>query len=799
MDMKGRTFGPYEVAEKIGQGGMGVVYRAREPRLQRDVALKILPDRLATNATFAKRFLREAQSAARIEHPGIVSIYGVGEQKGTYWLAMQLVSGKPLSEKMTAGPIPVETCLSIAREVAEALDYAHRQGIIHRDIKPDNIMIDDEGRVKIMDFGLAKAPAFDAKITESGVYLGTPEYSSPEQCESQDVDGRSDLYSLGVVLYEALTGQVPHSAETPYSLFKKIVDEPPVPIADINSEVPAPVVALVDKLMEKDREKRYGSAEELIRDLDKIVGKRPTDVSAGPDTALLETRMQALERQRAGSLGLLVAGVLLITGLAAVLVFAFGGFGGEEAPAPVPVPAPAPAPAAVDEPGVTRPRVALVLDFQNVSNSEELAWLRIGAPDLLIIDLAQLSWLKVHSRERVLNEMNRLGIESLDDPGVLEKLGESLEADIIVRGTFIQVGSNVKLTVRVLTHPEEDLILSDHITGTLDDLISMIDQLTARIRKGLVARFRPEGEDEEDPGEEIVSLEQQVVEVSSTLAESRIQIDTPASQFSGEEGETLRKLLSALRDHLEKAEDKGSLEGLGGLRKQLKDAFGKKAEPPGAPAEEARGRRQEGFVEGAAKDARSKKRAPEKKAKGDWEEEEAVEDAIEGKPAARPAPSPAPASDADRPAQEPASPAESEDAEVDAGADRKKMKEKMRRAGREGQAEARKAPERERAEVAGEARRKVAKGKLGEAGKVLRLKAKGVRIQLGAPAKPIVRALMLTYQARQLREKKGDDIQVLMRCATMLRQAIQLDPRLKLAKSEMKLLIKELEKPKKAE
>ncbi|MHC4777403.1 MAG: protein kinase domain-containing protein, partial [Planctomycetota bacterium] len=505
MTMKGRTFGPYEVLEKIGQGGMGVVYRARESRLQRDVALKILPDRLASNATFAKRFLREAQAAARIEHPGIVSIYGVGEENSTFWLAMQLVSGMPLADKMTSGPLPVEECLRITRAVAEALDYAHKQGIIHRDIKPDNIMIDENGRVKIMDFGLAKAPAFDAKITESGVYLGTPEYSSPEQCESQDVDGRSDLYSLGVVLYEALTGQVPHSAETPYSLFKKIVDDPPTPIADINPEVPAPVVALAEKLMEKDRDKRYASASALIQDLDKIEGKRPSGVSDGPDTSLLETRVQLPQKQRAGSLGLIAAGMLAFAGLAAALIYAFGFPGGGEIPEPAPTPEPTPAVADDTTDDQELPVVALVLDFDNRTGTEDLAWLRIGAPDMLITDLAQLSWLKVCSREKVQSELAKLGIQSLEDPGALEKLGQTLDADILIRGTFFQVGQQVKLNVRVLTHPGQDLILSDHITGDLDSLLSMIDQLTLRIRKGLKARFLPEEKQEEGAvGEEFV-------------------------------------------------------------------------------------------------------------------------------------------------------------------------------------------------------------------------------------------------------------------------------------------------------
>ncbi len=768
MSKKGTRIGPYEILEKIGQGGMGVVYRAREDRLQRDVALKVLPERMASDASFAKRFIREAQAAARIEHPGIVSIFGAGQENDTFWIAMQLVSGQPFSERIRSGPLPPDDVLNVARNVAEALDHAHRLGVIHRDIKPDNIMIDQEGRVKIMDFGLAKAEAFDAKITESGVFLGTPEYSSPEQCESQDVDGRSDLYSLGVVLYEALTGQVPHSAETPYSLFKKIVDDPPTPIRDINPDVPSTVAALVDRLMHKDREKRYQTARELINDIDKIRGLPPTALASGDDTAYLEPGGGTTRSRAFPLLGLGAAALLVLAALAVILALGTrspdggNGNGSTDPATPANTDAPsAPAPA----PGETeRPVVAVVVDFKNLADSQTLSWMRVGVPDMLITDLAQLEWLRLRSRDRIIADQAELGIRTLEEPGALARLADALDADILIKGSFVAVGGKVKIDIQVLAHPGEDLILSDHITGTLDEILSMVDKLTVRIRRGLEARFGPpEGEDLTE-GEEMVSLARRLVEVSAHLDRDK-SLGGIAGNLEAD-NRTIDDLLTELRAHISVTDGKaekqkrragGSQEG----RELPESASATGApRPSGSPAPEPAADGGPGYASHESKKgkrAKETKREPLREAKTEAEAEEREADA--------------PGSESDA---APGAPRE---------AGKKAFVEKaMKKLARLKQAE------KARKEEAERDAEKLDDELLGKKPG----STKGAAAVEG-PANPMIRAMILVYRSREIRERAGADVKALLQSASLLKKALQIHPGLATAHREMADILRELE------
>jgi len=268
-DLSGRQLGNYQVIERVGKGGMATVYRAHELSLNRMVALKVLSPHLSDDPGFIKRFEREAQAAAGLNHPNIVQIYSIGEEDGVHFIAMEFVKGRTLADIVREeGHVAVDRALEIIRQAAEALGEAHRAGLVHRDIKPGNIIVHENGRVKVTDFGIAFIPEADTKLTRDGAVIGTPEYISPEQCRSEPVDGRSDIYSLGVTLYEMLAGRTPYTADTPVSMLMKIVQGEFLPLGEVSPGVPEGIRSIVGRMMASDPADRYQTADELIRDID---------------------------------------------------------------------------------------------------------------------------------------------------------------------------------------------------------------------------------------------------------------------------------------------------------------------------------------------------------------------------------------------------------------------------------------------------------------------------------------------------------------------------------------------------
>jgi serine/threonine-protein kinase len=262
--------GRYLITRKLGSGGMANVYLAQDQELGRRVAIKILDDRHARDEQFVERFRREAQNAAGLSHPNIVSIYDRGDSEGTYYIAMEHVEGRTLKELLVArGPSPLGIAIDYTRQILSALRFAHRNGIVHRDIKPHNVIVDGEGRVKVMDFGIARAGAA-SQMTEAGSIIGTAQYLSPEQARGAPVDQTSDLYSTGIVLYELLTGSVPFTGETPVEIAMKHLSQAPVPPSTHRPEVPRDLDYVVLRALAKDPADRYHSAEEMDSDLERI-------------------------------------------------------------------------------------------------------------------------------------------------------------------------------------------------------------------------------------------------------------------------------------------------------------------------------------------------------------------------------------------------------------------------------------------------------------------------------------------------------------------------------------------------
>jgi serine/threonine-protein kinase len=259
--------GRYRIVRKLGSGGMADVYMAEDQQLGRRVALKVLHRRFAEDEQFVERFRREASSAAGLSHPNVVAIFDRGEWDGTYYISMELVEGRTLKEIVREkGPAPPEAAVDLTLQILRAARYAHKHGVVHRDIKPHNVLIDQDGRVRVTDFGIARAGTSD--ITETGSVMGTAQYLSPEQAQGRPVDERADLYAIGIVLYELLTGQVPFDAEQPVTVALKQVSELPVPPAELVPAIPPAIDAVVMRALEKDPDRRYQSADEFIAALE---------------------------------------------------------------------------------------------------------------------------------------------------------------------------------------------------------------------------------------------------------------------------------------------------------------------------------------------------------------------------------------------------------------------------------------------------------------------------------------------------------------------------------------------------
>lgn len=350
--MIGQRFGPYEITERIGEGGMAEVYKGYQKSLNRYVAIKVLRHELARDGQSVERFRREALAVAELSHPNILHVYDAGFAHGVYYIVMAYVEGGSLKDVIMQGAMEPESAASIAAQLADALSHAHRQGLVHRDVKPTNILMTRDGRPLLTDFGIAKAVHESVGLTRTGTSIGTPEYMAPEQIQGQAVDGRTDIYALGIVLYEMLVGWTPFTATTPVATLYKQVNERPPPLRQANVSIPPWLDGIVMKALAKRPQDRFQQASDFAATL------RQRRVADTPDTPVPVVTPEPTQAPRAGRkrrgrmVPLLIVAILaLLLGIAAVAIYMFAGNGGDKPPPVITVVVPRDGAAVPAQPG----------------------------------------------------------------------------------------------------------------------------------------------------------------------------------------------------------------------------------------------------------------------------------------------------------------------------------------------------------------------------------------------------------------------------------------------------------------
>jgi len=476
--MTGKTILHYKIVEKLGEGGMGIVYLAEDTKLKRQVAIKFLPHHISDNSDERKRFEIEAQAAAALNHPNIATIHNIEEADDEIFIVMEYITGKHLKDYINSKPLSVEEATNISIHIAGGLQAAHDKGIVHRDIKSSNIMSTDDEQVKIMDFGLAKVRG-GVQLTTDHSTLGTAAYMSPEQVKGEEVDQRSDIWSFGVVMYEILTGQLPFKGEYEQAVTYSIVNENPNPISEVRSDLPHELEIIINKCLEKNVENRYQHADDILVDLRKIVKEFETKEILSK-AGVSDTQPQKQSRS------FIFQGVITFV----VILFISGYFilrGEEESGEKISI---------------------AVVDFVNETDEMELN----GLSGMLITALEQSRRLSVLTRSRMFDILNQLGKKDVDN--INEKMGMEIckQANIgaLAVASIRKLGNRYAIDLKVIDpHKNEHLVTAKEEENGQEKIFAMIDRLAEKTRKGL-----------NEKAEELQAARQNVAEVTTTNLEA---------------------------------------------------------------------------------------------------------------------------------------------------------------------------------------------------------------------------------------------------------------------------------------
>jgi serine/threonine protein kinase/Tfp pilus assembly protein PilF len=437
--MIGRTLSHYHITSKLGSGGMGVVYEAEDTTLGRHVALKFLPTEFAQDASMLERFQREARAASALNHPGICTVYAIDQHEGQHFIAMELLEGQTLSERIRSGPFDLPQLLDLGIQISDALESAHARGIVHRDIKPANIFINARGQAKILDFGLAKmelrrsasgpseqpTTARADELTKAGTTIGTVSYMSPEQARAQPTDARTDIFSLGAVLYQMSTGALPFEGDTSAVIFDSILNRDPVPAQQIKPSLPTELGRILAKALEKDRDLRYQNTTDLKTDLLRL----RRDIDSGG-------------RRAADSVGRRVA---------------------------------------------AQPEKSIaVLYFENLSGIKEDEYLRDGVTEDIITELSKIKGLKIFSRATVLSYRDKAITPAA--------IGQQINAAYVLIGSLRRAGARLRINAQLVDTHTDFPLWSERYDREMKDVFEVQDEIARKIAEALRITLSPQEE-----------------------------------------------------------------------------------------------------------------------------------------------------------------------------------------------------------------------------------------------------------------------------------------------------------------